>query len=78
MPQLEFSDKLIEENYNNFDNILKNESKKIKLFVDKILKKLNPDIIFIEKTINQRAFELLSDAGVAIVCKIKNNLLKKI
>ena len=61
----------------SFENLLNNEKKLIKKIVDKILN-VKPDVIFVEKSINRLAQDLLSAAGITLICKVKPQLLSRI
>ena len=67
----------IEDTFNNFDQLVKNERKIMKKHVDRITR-LNPDIIFVEQTVNRIAQELLFEKNIAIVYKIKPDQMKAI
>ena len=49
----------------------------IKDLIDKIYQ-LGPDIIFVEKGVNQAAVEFLIEKQITVVSQIKNNILRKI
>ena len=63
--------------YEDFENFLNNEKYLIKKIVEKILR-CKPNVIFVEKSINRIANDILTHMGVTMIHKIKPALLKRI
>jgi 1-phosphatidylinositol-3-phosphate 5-kinase len=61
----------------SFEDVIKNEKKKIKKLVD-LITNLKPKIILIEKSINKIALDLLIQQHIAVVYMVKRKILDKI
>ncbi|RLN74971.1 hypothetical protein BBJ28_00009523, partial [Nothophytophthora sp. Chile5] len=61
----------------SLDTLLEQEKSYMSILVDKI-SALEPDVIFVEKTVSRYAQELLCERRIAIVLNVKNEMLHRI